>query len=395
MPYIVTNLAAKVKQISLNDLLDDTVDVGAILRSRGRASRNNTATRTYYYPGDIPYKYYRDLDLPGMIDAVRDWNNKWDDLRKEDRRNLYREFRIPKSSGGFRRIDAPCIELKEALRELKGIFEAAYDPKYHTSAFAYITGRCPADAVKRHQRNGSWWFLKTDFSDFFGSTTFPFVMDMLSKIFPFSEVMKIPGGREELRKAIDMCFLDGGLPQGTPISPFLTNVIMIPIDFRLSNDFLNNDGRLWGGNHFVYTRYADDIDISCKGQFDWREIVDHIRSVLAVFNAPYQVKDEKTHYGSRNGRNWILGLMLNKDNKITIGHKKKKTYRAMIHNYAKAKMNGGRWSLEDLQYTIGLTSYYKNVEPDYIQGEAEKFKAKYGYDYDRQMKEDVSRGVFA
>ena len=341
MPYIVTPLEAKVRQASIDDILDDKVDVEAILRSRSVAARRTTSTKTYYYKNEIPVKYYKDLQLKEMIDSVKEWNDRHESLFLADREILYTRFSIPKSSGGWRRIDAPNQELKSALRELKEIFEFVYRPLYHTSAFAYIPKRQTLDAVKKHQQNGSWWFLKTDFSDFFGSSTEEFVWRMLTQIFPFSEVVKSSQGEQELRKALSLCFLDGGLPQGTPISPWLTNVFMIPIDFRYANDLRNNSGRKWDGNHFVYTRYADDIHISCKGSFDWRHIAQYMRDVLAEFGAPYQLKDEKTHYGSRNGRNWILGVMLNKDNQITVGHKKKKDYRAMLHNYAKAKMGIG------------------------------------------------------
>ena len=393
MPYIVSPLAANVRQISLDDILDNKVDVEAVVRSRNRATRGSTATKTSYYSDDVPIEHYRDLPLREMVDAVRDWNNRYETLFLADRSDLYTRFSIPKSSGGWRRIDEPNNELKSALGELKNIFESIYKPLYHTSAFAYIPKRQTLDVVKKHQQNGSWWFLKTDFSNFFGSSTEEFVWRMLTQIFPFSEVVKSAQGSRELRKALSLCFLDGGLPQGTPISPFLTNVFMIPIDYRFANDFRNNRGDKWGGNHFVYTRYADDIHISCKGSFDWREITDYMRGVLSEFGAPYQLKDEKTHYGSRNGRNWILGVMLNKDNQITIGHKKKKDFRAMIHNYALARRGeGDPWLLEDIQYVQGLVSYYKEVEPTYINKEIEKFRQKNGYDFVEAMKEDVARG---
>lgn len=386
MPYIVTPLAASVKQISFDDILNDTVNLDAILRSRARVS-HNTATRTYYYPDDIPVQYYRDLDLGRMIASVREFNRKTEYLHRQERKSLYEEFRIPKASGGWRKIDAPVDNLKKALRELKEIFEEIYRPLYHTAAFAYIKKRSAIDAVKKHQQNGSWWFLKTDFSDFFGSTTPEFTLRMLEQIFPFSEVLKSPEGRAELERALDLCFLSGGLPQGTPMSPFLTNVLMIPIDFRFANALWNNNGDRWGGNHFVYTRYADDIDISCKGSFDWKNVLAYMRATLHEFGAPYQIKQEKTHYGSRNGRNWILGVMLNKDNQISIGHKKKKQYRSCVHNFATKR---DEWTLEDVQYAIGLTSYYRNVEPSYVDKMIDECRRKYGFDYDQVMKEVVA-----
>ena len=147
----------------------------------------------------------------------------------------------------------------EALRKLKIIFEEDFHALYHTSAFAYIKNRCTVDAVKRHQANESKWFGKFDLSNFFGNTTMDFVLQQFAMIFPFSEVMKTERGKSALRTALELAFLNGGLPQGTPISPTITNIMMIPIDFKLSNGFRN-----FNDQSFVYTRYADDFIVSSR-----------------------------------------------------------------------------------------------------------------------------------
>ena len=159
---------------------------------------------------------------------------------------------------------------------------------YHTSAFAYVRSRSTIDALKRHQRNESKWFLKLDFADFFGSTTLAFVLDMLSRVFPFSEIVKFQAGRAELAKALSLCFLNDGLPQGTPISPFITNVMMIAIDHKISNDLRNFDNR-----RFVYTRYADDLLISCKIDFNKDSVQQFVLDTLSEFHAPFTVKRER------------------------------------------------------------------------------------------------------
>jgi hypothetical protein len=193
-----------------------------------------------------------------------------------------------------------------ALRELKLLFELHMFALYHTTAFAYVRGRSTIDAIKRHQRNESKWFLKLDFSNFFGSTTPEFVLDMLSRIFPFSEIVRVQAGKDELAKVLSLCFLNNGLPQGTPISPFLTNVMMIAIDHKISNTLRNFDNR-----RFVYTRYADDLLISCQIRFDKDKVQRFVMDALTEYNAPFTIKPEKTRYGSSSGRNWTLGVMLN------------------------------------------------------------------------------------
>ena len=53
-----------------------------------------------------------------------------------------------------------------ALRTLKAILETDFGALHHTSAFAYVKGRCTLDAARKHQQNESRWFLHTDFSNF-------------------------------------------------------------------------------------------------------------------------------------------------------------------------------------------------------------------------------------
>ena len=291
---------------------------------------------------------------------------------------------IPKKSKGLREINAPVPELMVALRQLKTIFETNMSALYHTSAFAYIKGRCTVDCVKRHQQNKSRWFAKLDFSDFFGSTTEEFVISMFSRIFPFSEIVKRKDGLEALKRALSLCFLNGGLPQGTPISPTITNIMMIPIDHQLFNELRKMD------EHYVYTRYADDILISSRWSFDYNKLQDYVLGVLKKFNAPFELKKEKTRYGSSAGRNWNLGVMLNKDNNITIGHQKKKIFKAMCCNYICDKKKGVSWELHDVQVFSGLISYYRMIEKDYINYVIDQNNKKFGVNLEALIKADLA-----
>lgn len=278
----------------------------------------------------------------------------------ENRHDLYNRFAIPKKSGGLRWIDAPNPELKRELDWLKYLLESEFNAKilHHTNAFAYIGQRSTLDAIKKHQSNQSRWFGKLDFSNFFGSITIDFTMKMLSMIFPFCILIQEPGGEEIVRDVLDLAFLDGVLPQGTPISPMLTNIIMIPIDFELTKKL--NDCK---ESSFVYTRYADDFLISSRYDFDINNIVDMVEATIREFDAPLVLNKSKTRYASSAGRNWNLGLMLNKDNEITVGHKKKKVLKSMLHNYITDKSKGIDWELHDIQHMDGVLNYIKHIEP--------------------------------
>lgn len=377
MPYITTKQAPSYYQITLDDILNGAVDLSKMV------APNTTNTKTHYSENLNP-KFLERFDIDGMVTILQTFNQQNERLFEVDRHSLYETFYIPKKSGGLREINAPVPELMTALRNLKTIFETKMFALYHTSAFAYIKGRCAVDSIKRHQQNESKWFAKLDFSNFFGSTTEEFVLSMFSSIFPFSEIVKSRDGLEALKKALSLCFLNGGLPQGTPISPTITNVMMIPIDHKLCNEMRKMNER------YVYTRYADDILISSKIGFDYNQLQDYIIDVLRQFNAPFELKKEKSRYGSSAGRNWNLGVMLNKDNEITIGHQKKKAFKAMCCNYIHDRKNGISWDKHDIQVFAGLISYYKSIEKDYIEYVIEHNNQKFGVNLEALIKSDLS-----
>ncbi|MCI9626453.1 MAG: RNA-directed DNA polymerase [Clostridia bacterium] len=378
MPYITIKQSPVYYQISFEDMIAGIQDLSKYIMP------NVTNTRTYWVerPND---KLVENTDIGRMIQLLQRFNQSKETLFQTDRASLYHSFYIPKNSGGLRRIDAPVPELMNALRELKTLFETHMFALYHTSAFAYVRGRSTIDAVKRHQKNESKWFLKLDFSDFFGSTTPAFVLEMFSNIFPFSEIVQYPNGKAELEKALSLCFLNNGLPQGTPISPFITNVMMIPIDHFLSNRLRDFDSR-----RFVYTRYADDLLISCKVDFNKDALQKFVADALARFHAPFSIKPEKTRYGSAAGRNWNLGVMLNKDNQITIGHRKKKQFKAMLDHYMHDRHSDAAWDRHDIQVLNGLISYYRMVERGYIEYLLKRYGEKHGADIEQCIKADLS-----
>ena len=377
MFYITVKQSPMYHQMSLEEFLFGTDNTPRILNP------NMTNTRTYEVE-EVSDVFLRRINVDALIRKLEKFVEVTSDLREKERHELYRTFHIPKRSGGLRRIDAPEPELMNALRLLKTIFERDFSALYHTSAFAYIKQRCTLDAVKRHQANESKWFGKYDLSNFFGSTTIDYVMKMFSMVFPFSEVVKQERGRIALQTSLELAFLDGGLPQGTPISPLITNVMMIPVDFKLANGL-----REYNHQRFVYTRYADDFLVSSKYSFSFREIEKFIVDTLAEFEAPFTLKPEKTRYGSSAGRNWNLGVMLTKDNEITVGHKKKKQFQAMLHSYVKDRMNGNPWDKSDIQTMEGYRNYYKMVEGDSIDAIVNHLSQKLNVDILALIKEDL------
>jgi len=377
MVYVTLRQSPQYRQISMEELLfgDNTSTF---------INGNETNTRTYVVERPSE-RLMRSIDTAALTRCLMEFNQRTAPLREKKRSELYYTFYIPKHSGGLRRIDAPNEELMTALRELKMIFETKFHALCHTNAFAYIKNRSTIDAVKKHQKNESRWFAKYDLHNFFGSTTLKYVSKMFSMVFPFSELMKYPAGKAELETALSLCFLNGHLPQGTPISPLITNIMMIPFDHALSKK-LHEEGE----QNFVVTRYADDFIISSRYSFRFRGVEQTIKDTLKSFGAPFNINSEKTRYGSVTGSNWNLGVMLNKDNEITIGCEKHRQYRSMLFHYAEDKKKGISWPIEDVMMMRGILSYWRMVEGDQPVNEcAASISRKTGVNVLRAIKDDL------
>lgn len=377
LTYITVRQSPMYHQMTLEEFLFHDFRAPVVIN-------DNMANTKTYRVDNVSEKFLGKINVEGLVMKLKRYNQSTIELRGQKRSSLYHTFHIPKKSGGLRKIDAPCPELMGALRNLKSIFENDFHALYHTSAFAYITNRSTIDAVRRHQQNESKWFAKLDLHNFFGSTTIDFVMQMFSMVFPFSEVVKTPEGASELRTAMELAFLDGGLPQGTPVSPIITNIMMIPIDFHLYNGL-----REFENQRFVYTRYADDFIISSKFDFDVSKVEAFVVDTLKQFRAPFSINEKKTRYGSSAGRNWNLGVMLNKDNEITVGNKKKKQFQTMLFNYIMDKKNGVEWDKGDIQVMYGLYNYYRMVEKDTIDRIVKHMNEKLDVNVIKMIKDDI------
>ena len=82
-------------------------------------------------------------------------------------------------------------------------------------------------------------------------------------------------------------------------------------------------------------------------------------------------------------------MMLNKDNQITIGHKKRERFKSLLHNYLADRATGNRWSLDQLQYLTGLISYYRMVNREDTDKLLRIYSEEFHTDLERAIKEDL------
>ena len=287
----------------------------------------------------------------------------------------YTEYHIPKNSGGYRLISAPSDELKAVQKELYNML-IRFGAYAHDAAYAYIRERTCLSAIQRHQNKQTKYFYKFDLQDFFPSCTTLLLTRQLQQVYPFCML-----DDDNLSKIINIATYRDSLPQGSPLSPLLCNMVLVPFDWIMYYSIRHFDG--------VYTRYADDLLISFvnKKQLSFLEhlIKGHLPGGLSL-------NTDKSRCGSIAGRNRNLGLVLNKDRNITIGHKKNMELKAKINNFIFDFTNQRYWSIIDTQVLQGELNYFKQIEPDYANFVVNRLERKHHSNAISSMFADIISG---
>ena len=214
-----------------------------------------------------------------------------------DPQKRYKHFTIPKKSGGVREISAPVKGLKCMLTYLNVVFQAMYEPS--ASAMGFVPGRSIVDNAKVHTRKN--YVFNTDMKDFFPSIHQARIWKVL-QIKPFSlnaELASVIAGL--------CCMRDnngnGVLPQGSPCSPILTNIVCRQLDRRLLG--------LAKRFNLCYTRYADDITFSSDYNVfqEESEFMAEFKRIIA--DQHFVINDKKTRLQKKNQRQEVTGLVVN------------------------------------------------------------------------------------
>ena len=161
-----------------------------------------------------------------------------------DKTELYKSFRIPRKNGNERLIESPVATLKYIQRIMHESLTQVYGP--HPAVHGFLAKRSIVTNAKNHI--GRRYVLNTDLENFFPSITRQRIYGRLvAPPYSFEPIVA------NLIAALSTNW-QGQLPQGSPSSPVISNIIASELDAEIA--------KLCGSLRCRYTRYADDITIS-------------------------------------------------------------------------------------------------------------------------------------
>jgi RNA-directed DNA polymerase len=204
---------------------------------------------------------------------------RWEAIRKELLDGTYRpspvrKVEIPKPGGGVRTLGIPTVVDRLIQQALYQALQGWYDPTFSAHSFGFRRGRGAHDALERareHVAAGHRWVVDMDLEKFFDRVNHDILMSRLARRIEDKRILKL------IRRFLQAGMMEGGLvsartegtPQGGPLSPLLSNILLDELDQELERR----------GHRFV--RYADDCNIYVRSRRSGERVLASVEQFLA------------------------------------------------------------------------------------------------------------------
>ncbi|MDY7007036.1 MAG: reverse transcriptase domain-containing protein [Cyanobacteriota bacterium] len=292
----------------------------------------------------------------------------------------YTHFKIPKKTGGERNISAPIPLLKKAQNWILNNILTKIQP--HNAAHGFCNQRSIVTNAQPHL--GKEVIINIDLKDFFPSISYKRVKGVFQS-FGYSKTASIIFGlicTAPKLKEIEwegkphhlLSWTERYLPQGSPSSPAISNLICRRLDSRLTEMAVK-----YG---FNYTRYADDLTFSASG--DSLKHISHILkdTRLIVRLQDFEINENKTRIMRKSRRQEVTGIVVNSE--LNISRETLKRFRATLYNLEKDGLENRHWGNSqggDLIASIeGFANFVCMVNPEKgakFQQQVTRIKEKY------------------
>ena len=202
----------------------------------------------------------------------------WIRIREDIFNNEYkpmpvRRVEIPKPSGGTRLLGIPTVLDRFIQQAIAQELNLIYDENFSENSFGFRPRRDAKDAIKKAEgyiKKGYRWVVDIDSEKFFDKVNHDILMYKLSKDIKDKRVLKLI--RKYLQSGIMINGIvvsnEEGTPQGGPLSPLLSNIMLDELDKELEKR----------GHRFC--RYADDCNIYVKSKRAGERVMENITSFI-------------------------------------------------------------------------------------------------------------------
>ncbi len=204
----------------------------------------------------------------------------WERIRESVRsgRNMpqaVRKVEIPKPDGkGTRMLGIPTVKDRMIQQAVLQVLQPIFEPTFSDSSFGFRPGRSAHGAVLRARKyveQGSEWVVDLDLEKFFDRVNHDVLMARVARRVKDKRVLLL------IRRYLQAGMMEGGpvsprtegTPQGSPLSPLLSNVLLDELDKELERR----------GHRFV--RYADDCNVYVQSKAAGERVMASLESFLS------------------------------------------------------------------------------------------------------------------
>src|SRR3954462_2500459 len=244
------------------------------------------------------------------IDETRDYlREHWPTIRQQLLSGTYRpqpvrRVEIAKPDGGVRKLGIPTVLDRLIQQAILQVLQGRWDPTFSEHSFGFRPGRSAHQAVAQAQSyvaEGYEWVVDIDLEKFFDRVNHDILMDRVAKRISDKRLLRLI--RAYLNAGVMENGLvgptDEGVPQGGPLSPLLSNLVLDEFDRELTRRGLR------------FCRYADDCNIYVGSRRSGERVMASVSHFLTT-RLQLKVNESKSAV-ARSGERKFLGFTISND----------------------------------------------------------------------------------